>query len=84
MDIAHPTRPPRTAPAGTVVPTDDDVAALDALVARHGLRGAVRVSGLPREAIDRIRGGLPCRRASLLAARLVLRQLADGPREPRP
>jgi hypothetical protein len=65
-----------------VVPDAADIAAIDALVARHGLRGAVRVSGLPREALDRIRGGLPCRRASLLAARLVMRALADEPTEP--
>jgi hypothetical protein len=65
-----------------VVPDAADVAAIDALVARHGLRGAVRVTGLPREAIDRIRGGLPCRRASLLAVRMVLRMLGDEAQPP--
>jgi hypothetical protein len=58
-------------PAAVAVATPADVAAARALLAAHGHRGLARLTGIDRRVWRRILEGLPVRRGTLLAVRLV-------------
>jgi hypothetical protein len=68
MDTGHPTFATPSRPSH-VVATPAEIAAVTALVRRVGLTRAQRTLGIDRHTLDRVRGGLPVHRGTMMCVR---------------
>jgi hypothetical protein len=59
-----------------------EIAAVTALIRRVGLMRAQRILGIGRHTMDRVRGGLPVHRGTMMCVRAGLAQ--STPSEPKP
>ena len=72
------TPPPNPSRPSHVVPTEAEIAAVSALLARVGLERTVETLGIGRHTVERVRGGLPVHRGTLLAVRMALATFCTG------
>jgi hypothetical protein len=66
-----------------VTPTNAEIAAVRDLLARVGLRRTQEILGLGRHTVERVRGGLPVHRGTMIATRVALGMEVARP-EPTP
>ena len=67
---------------GTATPTAADAAAADSIYRREGLARATEILGVGRHTLERVRGGLPVRRPTLLAVRAAITVAQQRAEEP--
>lgn len=80
MDIGHAPPTPSRPSHAEAAPVE--IAAVTALIRRVGLMRAQRILGIDRHTMDRVRGGLPVHRGTMMCVRAGLAQ--STPSEPQP
>lgn len=73
---------PRTARPSHLAASPAEIAGVTALLARVGLVRAQQILGLDRHTLDRVRGGLPVHRGTLMCVRAGLAQPTPPERAP--